>query len=153
MRPTGATGMLADVNSAVSLIDAIAHLLGAVAWPAAVASVLIYTLRKHRAAVGGVFDRAKSIVLPGGAQIDLFEKVQEQQQHVLEAASKVAETSPKDRQLVVEELVKEANRYQELNERVDRMAAAIRREARGTETSRMADAALRRMIRQRDRQH
>jgi hypothetical protein len=140
-------GMLADVDSAVRLIEAIAKLFDAIAWPVAVATTAIYLLSKHRDAVGRVFDRTKSIGLPGGAQIDLFEKVQEQGQQVLDAASKVAETPSQDRQAVVDELVAQANRYQELSQEAQRRLTA---ELQFEPLTARQLAAIRRMRRQRE---
>lgn len=100
------------MDSAVKLIDAIADLLGAIAWPAAVAVIAIYVLRGHRDAVGGVFDRAKSVVLPGGAQIDLYEKLERQsEQHVIDAANRVADVPPEEQRSAAEDLLKEFTRH------------------------------------------
>ncbi|MER5326757.1 hypothetical protein [Streptosporangium roseum] len=54
------------------LIEAIANLVGALAWPIAVVLAVWLIMRRHQMAFGRLIDRLKSFSFPGG-QIDLTE--------------------------------------------------------------------------------
>lgn len=70
------------MDKVIRLIEAIAKLLGAVAWPVAVLAVAVLVLRRHRAAVDRAVDRLKSIALPGGTSLELSEVLAEQRKIV-----------------------------------------------------------------------
>jgi hypothetical protein len=93
------------VDSAVKLIEAIAKLLGAVAWPAAVIAIAVFLLRRHRRAVDGILDRVESLTLPGGVEVSIGKIEKQQEQNVIAAAAKVADAPPEDREPAINELV------------------------------------------------
>ncbi|MFI6594973.1 hypothetical protein ACIBHX_01925 [Nonomuraea sp. NPDC050536] len=71
------------------LIEAIAGLVGAVAWPVAVVLAVWLVMRRHRDAFGRLIDRVSSLQFPGG-QIDLNAVVEERKAEVAELVNRVA---------------------------------------------------------------
>ncbi|MBF8193041.1 hypothetical protein ITP53_46695 [Nonomuraea sp. K274] len=91
------------------LIEAVAGLVGAVAWPAAFAVAVWLVMRRHKDAVARLIDRLEQIMLPGGLEIHL--KVAEQQarddiQSLVERAA--TELDPHARKQAAEELAERA---------------------------------------------
>lgn len=78
------------------LIDSLAGLVTAVAWPVAAVMVVRFLARRHRAAFERLLDRVTAVSYPGG-QIDLV--VVEQEAQVEELAGRLAgaETDPAER--------------------------------------------------------
>lgn len=120
------------MDNTVKLIEAIAKLLGAIAWPLVVGLLGWYVLAKHKSAVAGILERMQSVVLPGGVEMQLYEKVEEQEQQVIEAAARVAEAAPGDREPAIERLVTATERSDELRRLVrvvmDKNEASERRQ-------------------------
>ncbi|GAA1690469.1 hypothetical protein GCM10009733_103330 [Nonomuraea maheshkhaliensis] len=97
------------------LIEAIAGLIGAVAWPVAVVLAVWLIMRRHRDAFDRLLDRLKTLTYPGG-QVD-FDAVAEEQQHQVEVLSKqIADSDTDDmgRRLYAQLLAEQAERLGEL---------------------------------------
>jgi hypothetical protein len=76
---------------AVDLIKAIAELLGAIAWPIAIVVAAFVLTRRHQHAMDRMIDRIRTFTLPGGAQIDLDELRERQEDEVAEKMEQIAE--------------------------------------------------------------
>ncbi|MUN41432.1 hypothetical protein [Actinomadura litoris] len=118
----------------IKLIEAIAKLIGSFAWPLAVLTLVIFILKRHRDAVDSVFARMTSLTLPGGIEMSMEQKLAEQEQQVIEAAERVAEAPPNEREPALQLLVEETDRHrrlQELSEIINntRFSEAIRQKA------------------------
>ncbi|WP_091090606.1 hypothetical protein [Nonomuraea wenchangensis] len=79
------------------LIEAIAGLVGAVAWPVAVVVAVWLIMRKHRDAFERLLDRLKTLSYPGG-QVDFDAVVKEQQHRVEQLQDEVVAAVPVDGQ-------------------------------------------------------
>ncbi|MEU6709982.1 hypothetical protein ABZ897_00770 [Nonomuraea sp. NPDC046802] len=91
------------------LIEAIAGLLGTVAWPTAVAIMVWLVLRRQHGAVTRFIDRLEEILLPGGAGLRLKAVVQETRDEVQELVEQVTtESDPRRRQQAAQELAERA---------------------------------------------
>uniref|UniRef100_UPI003F4930BF hypothetical protein n=1 Tax=Streptosporangium sp. CA-235898 TaxID=3240073 RepID=UPI003F4930BF len=99
------------------LIEAIAGLVGAIAWPAAIVLAVWLMMRRHRAAFGRLIDRVTAVSYPGG-QIDLAE---------IEAA-KLAEEEA-DQEAQVAELVEQAAGEEEGAEQRREVLEALAKQA------------------------
>ncbi|MFF4193342.1 LuxR C-terminal-related transcriptional regulator [Nonomuraea sp. NPDC001831] len=88
------------------LIEAIAGLVGAVAWPVAVVLAVWLIMRRHRDAFGRLIDRVSSLQFPGG-QIDLAAVEAKQEEQVATLAGQVVspELDAAERQDAVQDLV------------------------------------------------
>ncbi|MFF3667222.1 hypothetical protein [Microtetraspora malaysiensis] len=71
------------------LIEAIAGLVGAVAWPTAIVLAVWLIMRRHRSAFERLIDRVKAVSYPGG-QIDLTEIETQKQERVEELTQRAA---------------------------------------------------------------
>ncbi|MFI7134612.1 LuxR C-terminal-related transcriptional regulator [Nonomuraea sp. NPDC050153] len=93
------------------LIEAVAQLVGAIAWPMAIVLGVRMVMRRHRDAFERLIDRVRSVSYPGG-QVDLADLTVEQEQQVERLAEQAAaETvSPGQREELVRRLTLEAER-------------------------------------------
>ncbi|MGP4100179.1 hypothetical protein [Nonomuraea sp. KM90] len=93
------------------LIEAIAGLLGAVAWPVAIVLATRIVIRRHRLAFERLIDRVQSISYPGG-QVDLGQIAIEQEHHVgaLVQEASAEDLEPEQREALVRRLAREAER-------------------------------------------
>lgn len=111
------------------LIEAIAGLVGAVAWPVAIVVAVWLIMRRHRAAFGRLIDRVKSVSYPGG-QIDLEAIESEQAAQVEVLVEQVADpqASPQQIEQGARQLAKDAENLgrvrQAMVDRDGAMAAA-----------------------------
>ncbi|MFC4535277.1 helix-turn-helix transcriptional regulator [Sphaerisporangium dianthi] len=93
------------------LIEAIAHLVGAIVWPVAIVVGVRMVMRRHRDAFERLIDRVRSFSYPGG-QVDLADLTVEQERQVerlVEQAS-VESLSHEEREKAVRQLMLEAER-------------------------------------------
>ncbi|GAA2861594.1 hypothetical protein [Nonomuraea rubra] len=91
------------------LIEAIAGLVGAVAWPVAVVLAVWLIMRRHRTAFERLIDRVKSVSYPGG-QIDLDAIESRQAAHVETLVEQVLDPDAKreDIQQIARQLAEDA---------------------------------------------
>ncbi|MFG1686993.1 hypothetical protein ACGFNP_42990 [Nonomuraea sp. NPDC049269] len=91
------------------LIEAIASLAGALAWPIAVVVAVRLIMKHHRMAFGRLIDRVKSFSFPGG-QVDLgeIEAAQEEQVEKLVEHAADPNVSEEARRDIISTLTKEA---------------------------------------------
>ncbi|WP_327585024.1 hypothetical protein OHA25_56560 [Nonomuraea sp. NBC_00507] len=107
--------MIEGMEQWAKLIEAIAGLVGAVAWPVAVVLAVWLIMRKHRDAFDRLLDRLKTLTYPGG-QVD-FDAVTEEQQHQVEVLSEQIADSDTDemrRRQAAHQLAEEAEKLGEL---------------------------------------
>lgn len=98
------------MDNAIKLIEAIAKLIGSFSWPLAVILIGLYLLRRHRNAVDRALDRMDSLTFPGGLEMTMGEKIDDQDQQVIEAAGKVVEAAPEEQGAALAELREETIR-------------------------------------------
>ena len=93
------------------LIQAIAGLVGAVAWPVSIVLAVWLVMRRHRDAFERFVDRIRSLTYPGG-QIDLGEAVDAGKARVEELAEQVAtpDVAEEERREIARELARQAQR-------------------------------------------
>jgi hypothetical protein len=105
----------------VNLIDAIAKLISATAWPSAAVVVAVTLMRRHRTAIDRLLGRAESAKFPGGVELAFATVVEEQKDRVIDAAERVADAPPEQRDAEIEKLIKERD-FLEKFERLRKVA-------------------------------
>src|SRR5262245_24475959 len=89
------------------LIDSIAGLVGAIAWPTAVVISAWIIMRRHRAAIERLIDRVTKVGFPGG-EIDLGGAVAAQKAQVEDLERRLAGADEEQRPEVARQLTWEA---------------------------------------------